>query len=98
MLVLPIVPMATDSDSNTRSSSTTSEWQWAKIRKRPAGPKARAKRLDSVWDPHTPVSLTVRYLGGGEAWVEVGARGRTIKVPGHRAVLDVLSEVWGRTP
>lgn len=37
-----------------------------------------------------PLTLSVKYRGGAEAWYEIKARGRTYRVPGHRALHDVM--------
>lgn len=89
--------MASDNRSNGRSPSTTTQWQWAKIQRRPQGPAKQGRRRLSAFRREDSCTLTVRYLGGGEAWIEIRARGQVIKVPGHRCLLDVLNEVWGQS-
>lgn len=87
--------------SNRRSPSTTTEWKWAKIRRRPQGPPeaslsaAKSFRGLPPRDPREPVTVTLRYLGGGECWIELQARGRRVKVPGHLCILDALFEIVG---
>lgn len=93
-----MLPMPDDTEPNTRSSSTTSLWEWRKIRRRPTGPSSASAAPIRGVSPRAPLTLTVRYLGGAEAWLEVRARGRTIKVPGHRASLDLMIQLWGQEP
>lgn len=42
-----------------------------------------------------PVTLTIRYRGGPEAWFEITARGVTARRPGHVCLLDLMQEVYG---
>jgi len=80
-------------------ASTT--WEWKKVRmRRPAGghsdsaAKPLRWRFRSPWDKRRPLTLTVTFRGGAEAWVEVHARGSAGRFPGHVALIDVLEEVW----
>lgn len=41
-------------------------------------------------NPRQPLSVTIKYRGGSECWVEIVARGGVLRVPGHAAVYDVL--------
>jgi hypothetical protein len=91
--------MPTPSDTNKRTASTTSEWEWRKIRRRPQGPsdtapKASSSAVKSAWNPREPLTVTVRYRGGPEAWFELRARGRTIRRPGHVAMYDALNDLY----
>lgn len=51
-------------------------------------------------NPRTPLTITVRYRGGQEAWVEVTARGSTGRFHGATALFDVVAEVnqWDKKP
>jgi hypothetical protein len=85
---------------NKRTPSTTSEWEWRKIRRRPTGPQQNSAegvlvRQLPVWDRREPLTLTVRYRGGGEAWIEIKGRGATLRVPGSLCIFDALSQMWG---
>lgn len=86
------------SESNERSPSTATVWEWAKIRRRPKGPPHRSAKLLSALEPRDPLTITVRYLGGSEAWLEIKARGEVFKCPGHRAALDLMTQLWNRQP
>lgn len=44
-------------------------------------------------NPREPLTITVRYRGGSEAWWRLEARGRVWHVPGHIALHDALSWV-----
>ena len=84
--------------SNKCTPSTTSKWEWRKIRvphgpleaQRPEGAPSKLSR----WNRRDPLTITVVYRGGAEAWIQIKARGRTIRVPGHLAVIDALEKVW----
>lgn len=85
-------------ESNNCTPSTTSEWEWAKIKRRPQGPRSAAPQASSLRglarrDAREPLTVTMRYLGGQECWIELKARGRTVRRPGHRALVDVLQEL-----
>lgn len=84
--------------TNNRSGSTTWIPRVDKIRgRRPAG--AAAPKAASRWsslkrrDPKAPLTITIRYRGGGEAWYYVEARGSSGAFPGYRALHDVMREV-----
>lgn len=90
--------MGTNAGSNKRTPSTTTEWQWAKIRRRPQGPGTQTPKGASLRglpprEQREPLTVTMRYLGGQECWIELKARGRTIKRPGSLALVDVLQEL-----
>lgn len=89
--------------ANTRSVSTTSGWIPARIPGRPAGPvgqppeatnKAFSRLPLNRRDHRTPVTLSVRFRGGPEAWFEIKGRGRTWRVPGHDAFYDVMARIF----
>lgn len=83
--------------SDERSPSTTWAWELRKIPVRPKGPSSAAPKAASGpalprRNPRDPLTVTVTYRGGPEAWYEVKARGRTWRFPGHVAIHDA----WGR--
>lgn len=84
--------------TNSRSGSTTWVPRVDKLRRpRPAG-AARAAGA-SRWssrekrDPKAPLTITVRYRGGGEAWYYVEGRGGSGAFPGYRSIHDVMREI-----
>lgn len=91
--------MAYNSDGkNERSGSTTWRPTVDKLRRpRPAG--AAAPQASSRWSkltrrrPSDPLTITVRYRGGNEAWYYVQARGRSGAFPGYRSIHDVMREI-----
>lgn len=89
--------MATADDSNKRTTSTTPEWRWAKIRATPARPSKTSPKASlpalAPWDKAMALSISVKYRGGAECWWEITARGRVWRRPGHLALDDVLQEV-----
>lgn len=87
--------MANDSHQNRRSPSTTAEWEWVKIRRRPQGPAKQPRRALPALQRRTRVTVTLTYRGGAQAWILVQARGREWHVSGDRALLDVLEDVLG---
>ena len=79
--------------------STTYEWRRVKITRRTAAPSKPAPKGHrfsglSAWRRREPLTLTVKYRGGPEGWIEVRARGRVAMYPGSLYVLDVLQDVW----
>jgi hypothetical protein len=92
--------MRNQNRSNECTPSTTSEWEWVKIRRRRPGPSRTAlgeRPLSSlgVWDRRTPLTLTVSYRGGPECWIEIKGRGTSLRVPGSLCLFDALSQMWG---
>lgn len=85
--------------ANTRLPSTNWEWRRVKVR-RPAGGQgdSAAKPLRwfhlPPWPTRRPLSITVLYRGGPEAWYEIRARGTAGRFPGHVALHDALAEVY----
>lgn len=84
--------------SNSRSGSTHSEWEWRKMRRRPqgqqvSGPKGRRWYRHPRWDRRRKLTVTIKWRGGPEAWVEVHARGSFGRFPGHTALVDVVDEI-----
>jgi len=80
--------------------STTWSWEYRKIRvlrRQAPGKTARSALSGRLphWNRREPLTITVKYRGGAESWVELRARGRTWRAPGHLALFDVLSEIWG---
>lgn len=45
------------------------------------------------WPRRKPLTLTLVYRGGPEAWWEVRARGRVWRRPGVTALHDLMTEV-----
>jgi len=80
-------------------ASTRWEWKQVKIR-RPAGGQEQTRRRRGRWhwlpaaDPRRKLTLTIRYRGGPECWVEIHARGGEGRFPGHVAIYDVMREIW----
>jgi hypothetical protein len=84
--------------------SVSTHWRWSvvKMRRSPegqqgSGPQAHRWKLLGRRDWRKPLQVTIRYCGGAEPWVEVTARGQTKRYPGYTALLDVLTEVNGRS-
>jgi hypothetical protein len=78
--------------------STTCEWEWRKIKRRPQGtsgvrPKGGRWRGLTRWPRTRDLTLKVTYRGGAESWWLVESRGRTGVFPGHAALEDVMSQV-----
>jgi hypothetical protein len=92
--------MGTEADEDVCSAST--RWVWKRVKIDPplaAPPRTAAagvrRKPVSRWDPRTALTLSVRYRGGAEGWYEVRARGRTIRVPGHVSMHDVMRDIYG---
>lgn len=51
-------------------------------------------------NPRDTLTITIKYRGGAEAWIEVKARGSAGRFPGYVQLFDVLKEVtqWDRKP
>jgi hypothetical protein len=91
--------MGKNNDANKRTPSTTTEWEWVTIRRRRAAPgstspEGRPLRSLGARDPREPLTVTVRYRGGSECWVELRARGAVLRVPGAEAIFDVMRTLW----
>jgi hypothetical protein len=86
---------------NEGSPSTT--WEWRRVKIAPA-PQAKSDRERSEsasllpWPRQKPITVVLKYRGGPECWVEVRARGRVWRRPGHTAIYDLLTTVFGWQP
>lgn len=90
--------MSANRESNECTPSTAWEWRRVKIR-RPAGgqdgsaPKAlRWFRLPPR-NGRIPITISVKYRGGGECWYEIHARGQVGRFPGYVAIHDIMREI-----
>lgn len=90
------VPIAHGDEQYEHRESTTWVWERRRIEQRPKGPSStsseRRPRL-SRREAREPVTLTIRYRGGSEAWWEVKGRGRSWRFPGYLAIHDVMKVV-----
>lgn len=64
------------------------------VRKRPApqrdsAPKALRWRRLPRRDMRKPLTMTIKWRGGAEAWVEVHARGDVARLPGHVTIAEL---------
>lgn len=67
-----------------------------KITRRPPGQESQSPQASLLpWNLKKPVTMTLKYRGGPEGWVEIRARGRTWRRPGVTAIHDVLLEALG---
>lgn len=84
--------------SNKRTASTTLSWEWRKIPVRRTAPGTTAPEAPlpkrGTWNRREPLTLTVQYRGGSEAWIRVKARGRTYHFTGGKELLTALLEIW----
>lgn len=84
--------------TNTRTGSTTWVPTLDKMRgSRPRG-ASRAGGASRWWnlarrDAKRPLTITVRYRGGNEAWYYVESRGSSGAFPGYRCLHDVMREI-----
>jgi hypothetical protein len=44
-------------------------------------------------DPKAPLSVTLQYRGGPEAWVEIRTRGAVWRYPGYVDIASVVLEI-----
>lgn len=84
--------------ANTRSASTTWAYKRVKVRRpaggqKPSGPQARRWALRAPRNPREPLTLTIKYRGGPEAWYEVHARGEIGRMPGVTSIHDLMEEI-----
>lgn len=91
--------MCSDEIPYRRLPSTRWAWRQVKILTPPSGPHqngaAGPSRLSlSQWKPTDPLSLTVTYRGGAEAWYAIRARGGELRIPGVICLHDVMREVY----
>lgn len=80
-----------------RSVSTTFEWKRVKMSRPPNGqPEKPAQRGRWFHLParnwRQPLTLSVKYRGGAEGWVEVRARGGVGRYPGYTTLIEVLAD------
>lgn len=87
--------------SNDCSRSTTCGGHARKIHDAPPGPKGAARRRRSFsqlprrnWND--PLTITVRYTGKSEPWIEVKTRGVTKRYPADTCLLHMVSDVNSR--
>lgn len=83
---------------NSRSVSTRVVWKVDKISEAAGGPQgespeASARRLLRPTSHRNPVTMTVTYRGGSEAWFEIKARGCTWRTPGHVWLLELMLDI-----
>lgn len=88
---------------NGCATSTTCSGHAARITGAPAGPKAqRAGRRSFMglrrrnWGE--ALTLTIRYVGRSEPWVEIKTRGVTKRYAGDVCILHIVSDVNSRLP
>jgi hypothetical protein len=84
---------------NDCSVSTTWDWRPVKISQRPKGPgngppQASSLRRLTPWPRRHRISLTIVSRGGSESWYEIRTRGVVLRVPGHRALEDVMATIY----
>lgn len=90
--------MTSIDESNGSSWSPTLEWEFGKIRRRPQRQRDSAKhrqlwRRMSRRNPSAPLTITVEWRGGAEAWVRVSARGSYRNYPGYASIADVVLDI-----
>jgi hypothetical protein len=80
-------------------------WEWRRVninRRRTASgysvPKGHRWRKLPPRNWREPLTITVKYRGGAEAWVEVHARGDMGRFPGYVTVVELLMWVNSRVP
>jgi len=83
---------------NERSGSTT--WSPERSKLRPVRPKGASRGAAAArWfklgkrQARDPLTITIRYRGGNEAWWYVEARGSAGAFPGYRSLHDVMREI-----
>jgi hypothetical protein len=83
-----------------RDGSASTTWALKKVRVA-VPPKAHVRsatkslrwRSKARRDPRSPITITIRYRGGAEAWVEVVGRGEVNRYPGWVCLYDLLADV-----
>lgn len=56
-------------------------------------PKASSQSPLSARNPREPLTITVHYRGGPEAFYEIRARGRVWRRAGHLCLHDVFDQI-----
>lgn len=87
-----------DEHDEAYNRTPSTRWRPAMI-KMPRAPQAsRTVTEGRHWffrlprrDARTPLTIRIHYRGGSECWYEIKARGGTLRVPGVRALHDVMS-------
>jgi len=78
--------------------STTWAWRRVKITRAPGGHTGSAAAGRSIYalpkrNPREPLTVSVVYRGGQEAWYEFRARGAVVRVPGTTCVHDLMNKI-----
>ena len=79
--------------------STTFAWRRVKIRTAPQAQAQRGRRPHRwfgcyPWPRSQKLTIVVTDRGGAEAWFLIEARGRRGVFPGHRQLVDVMTELY----
>lgn len=80
--------------------SPTWKWQHVMVR-RPAGGQSDSAPKGHRWrrlprrNPRDPLTVTVKFRGGPEAWVEIHARGDLGRFPGDTTIAEVVLAING---
>ena len=75
--------------------STTWDWEWRKIKRRPSPqehrvPQGRRLRLLPRRNPKVPLQMTMKWNGGADDWIEIQTRGCIVRVKGHTPAFDLV--------
>lgn len=89
-----------EGDSEQTFGSTRFEFRRVKITRAPqarttSAPQALRWRRLPRRDWRKPLTLTISYRGGAEAWVEIHARGDIGRYPGSAQIIDILGDMTG---
>lgn len=92
-------------NEEAHTSSPSTHWEWKKVRvteppqgRRAQPPQASSQSPLSRRNARDPLTITVKYRGGAEAYWEVRARGRVFRRPGWLCIHDLMSEINGQHP
>lgn len=92
--------MPTQVETYTCSPST--KWEYRKVKipgpPEPLAAQGRRSRLRvplPFRNPRKMLTIGVSYRGGAEAWWQLEARGRVVRVPGHVCLHDALTLFQG---
>jgi len=92
--------MATHTYTNTCSISTAWTFKQVMLRgprppQQASAPSQPGRKLLPYRDARKPLTVTITYSGGPEAWWVIQARGREFRVPGNRCIHDVMAPING---